>query len=104
MCCLETEGFDWPLTRLRAVLAPLSEVFGRNTIYIVSHLLYTVLFVALGRAPNIATVIVIRFLSGAFGSTGSTMVGGSLAGEHASSIPMRTAALMQQAHRHLAVS
>ncbi|PWN98487.1 MFS general substrate transporter [Tilletiopsis washingtonensis] len=80
-------GFSLP----PMVLAPLSEVFGRNTIYIVSHLLYTVLFVALGRAPNIATVIVIRFLSGAFGSTGSTMVGGSLADiwqSHERGLPM----------------
>jgi hypothetical protein len=31
------------------------------------------------RAPNITTVIVGRFLNGAFGSTGATMVGGSIA-------------------------
>ncbi|UZJ54056.1 hypothetical protein CBS101457_003376 [Exobasidium rhododendri] len=61
------------------VLAPLSEVFGRNPIYLVSHLLYTVLFIGVGFARNMPTVIILRFLSGAFGSTGSTMVGGTIA-------------------------
>ncbi|SJX65825.1 related to multidrug resistant protein [Sporisorium reilianum f. sp. reilianum] len=60
------------------VLAPLSEVFGRNPMYLVCHLCYTVLFVGLGRANDTATVIVLRFLQGAFGSTGSTMVGGTI--------------------------
>jgi hypothetical protein len=31
------------------------------------------------RAPNITTVIMGRFLCGVFGSTGSTMAGGSIA-------------------------
>lgn len=60
------------------VLAPLSEVFGRNPMYLVCHLCYTVLFLGLGFAKNIQTVIVLRFLQGAFGSTGSTMVGGTI--------------------------
>lgn len=55
------------------------QVFGRNPIYLVSHLLYTILFIGTGYARNISTVIVLRFLSGAFGSTGSTMVGGTIA-------------------------
>lgn len=33
----------------------------------------------LNRAPNIQTVIVGRFLQGAFASTGATMVGGTIA-------------------------
>ncbi|SPO41362.1 related to multidrug resistant protein [Pseudozyma flocculosa] len=61
------------------VLAPLSEVFGRNPIYLVCHLCYTVLFIGVGAAQNIQTVLICRFLSGAFGSTGSTMVGGTIA-------------------------
>ena len=61
------------------VLAPLSEVFGRNPMYLVCHLCYTVLFIGLGFANNTATVIILRFLQGAFGSTGSTMVGGTIA-------------------------
>ncbi len=46
--------------------------------YLVCHLFYTVLFVGLGFADNAATVIVLRFLQGAMGSTGSTMVGGTI--------------------------
>uniref|UniRef100_V5EXJ7 Synaptic vesicle transporter SVOP and related transporter n=2 Tax=Kalmanozyma brasiliensis (strain GHG001) TaxID=1365824 RepID=V5EXJ7_KALBG len=61
------------------VLAPLSEVFGRNPMYLVCHLCYTVLFVGLGFANNTATVIILRFLQGGMGSTGSTMVGGTIA-------------------------
>ena len=67
-------GFSLP----PLVLAPLSEVFGRNPMYLVCHLCYTVLFVGLGLAKNTPTMIVLRFLQGAFGSTGSTMVGGSI--------------------------
>ncbi|ETS64313.1 hypothetical protein PaG_01157 [Moesziomyces aphidis] len=61
------------------VLAPLSEVFGRNPMYLVCHLCYTILFVGLGFAKNLPTVIILRFLQGGFGSTGSTMVGGTIA-------------------------
>nr|CDI56200.1 related to multidrug resistant protein [Melanopsichium pennsylvanicum 4] len=67
-------GFSLP----PLILAPLSEVFGRNPIYLVCHLCYTVLFVGLGFAHNVSTVIILRFLQGMFGSTGSTMVGGSI--------------------------
>ncbi|KAN0063724.1 hypothetical protein ACQY0O_003774 [Thecaphora frezii] len=61
------------------VLAPLSEVFGRNAIYLVCHLCYTIMFIGVGAAQNIQTVLICRFLAGAFGSTGSTMVGGTIA-------------------------
>jgi MFS family permease len=61
------------------VLAPFSEVFGRNLIYIVTHLAYTVLFVGTGFSPNMTCMIILRFIQGGFGSTGSTMVGGTIA-------------------------
>lgn len=61
------------------ILAPFSEVFGRNPIYLFSHLFYTILFIGTGYAQNISTVLVLRFISGAMGSTGSTMVGGTIA-------------------------
>jgi MFS family permease len=78
------------------VTASLSEEFGRMPLYLVSaagfamtHLMIA-LYVAISssscsnilttfRAPNITTVIIGRFLNGAFGSTGATMVGGSVA-------------------------
>ncbi|PWY99052.1 MFS general substrate transporter [Testicularia cyperi] len=61
------------------VLAPLSEVIGRNPMYIVCHFIYTILFLGIGFAKNMPTVLVLRFLQGAAGSTGSTMVGGTVA-------------------------
>lgn len=68
-------GFSLP----PLVLAPLSEVFGRNTVYLVCHFCYTILFLGIGFADNISTVLICRFLQGAVGSTGSTMVGGTIA-------------------------
>ncbi|PWN52608.1 MFS general substrate transporter [Violaceomyces palustris] len=67
-------GFSLP----PLVLAPLSEVFGRNVMYLSCHLLYTILFLGVGFAQNIQTVLICRFLGGAMGSTGSTMVGGTI--------------------------
>lgn len=61
------------------LLAPFSEVYGRRNIFLISHFLYTIFFLCVGFADNIATVLVGRFLQGAFGSTGSTLTGGLLA-------------------------
>ncbi|GAO52258.1 hypothetical protein G7K_6339-t1 [Saitoella complicata NRRL Y-17804] len=61
------------------VLAPLSEVYGRNPVYIVSFLIYTVFFIECALSQNLATMLVGRFIQGCAGSTGSTMVGGTLA-------------------------
>lgn len=60
-------------------LAPLSEVYGRRWVLLVSHLAYTLFFFCVGFADNIATVLLGRFFGGAFGSTGSTLTGGLLA-------------------------
>lgn len=74
----------------------LSEEFGRFPIYIVTTFLFALMHVMTAlqvvprtilrgyayphcRAPNITTVIVGRFLSGSFGSTGATLVGGTIA-------------------------
>lgn len=65
----------------------LFQVYGRNSLYLITHFAYTMLFIGTGYARNISTVIVLRFLSGAFGSTGSTMVGGTIAGGCTSSLP-----------------
>ncbi|PWN21328.1 MFS general substrate transporter [Microstroma glucosiphilum] len=60
-------------------LAPFSEVFGRRNVYIASHLAYTLFFLCCGLAQNMTTMLLGRFFGGAFGSTGSTLVGGTLA-------------------------
>jgi hypothetical protein len=60
-------------------LAPFSEVYGRKSVYLASHLAYTLFFLCCGFAPNMTTMLLGRFFGGAFGSTGSTLVGGTLA-------------------------
>ncbi|KAH0836451.1 MFS general substrate transporter [Lanmaoa asiatica] len=55
----------------------LSEEFGRFRLYIVTAFLFVL--TQPDRAPNIQTVIVARFLCGSFGSTGATLVGGTIA-------------------------
>ncbi|CAD6899612.1 unnamed protein product [Tilletia controversa] len=67
-------GFSLP----PLVLAPFSEALGRKTIYVITHFLWGMLFLGVGFAQNIETVLILRFLQGAFGSTGSTMVGGTI--------------------------
>ncbi|KAK0534759.1 hypothetical protein OC842_002541 [Tilletia horrida] len=67
-------GFSLP----PLVLAPFSEALGRKTIYITTYIVWAVLFLGVGFAQNIETVLILRFLQGAFGSTGSTMVGGTI--------------------------
>ncbi|KAI9573833.1 major facilitator superfamily domain-containing protein [Boletus coccyginus] len=57
----------------------LSEEFGRFRLYILTTFLFMLMHVVMALAPNIQTVIVARFLSGSFGSTGATLVGGTIA-------------------------
>ncbi|KAJ8586462.1 MFS general substrate transporter [Rhizopogon salebrosus TDB-379] len=65
-------------------LAPLvtssfSEEFGRSPFYIVSSLMFMLTEVMIALAPNVQTVIVARLLGGVFGSTGTTLVAGTIA-------------------------
>ena len=80
------------------VTASFSEEFGRQPLYIVSGLGFLLMYLMIAlyglncillkikrltsslstRAKNIETIIVARFLQGAFGSTGATMVGGTI--------------------------
>ncbi|KAK7703155.1 hypothetical protein SLS57_011038 [Botryosphaeria dothidea] len=60
------------------MLAPLSEYFGRNPVYVWSWLLLVIFQIPLALAPNIATVIVCRLLQGFFGSAPLTNTGGTL--------------------------
>ncbi|TFY78557.1 hypothetical protein EWM64_g5454 [Hericium alpestre] len=59
--------------------ASLSEEFGRRYLYLVSAFGFMMFQLMTALSGNIQTVILARFLAGAFGSTGSTMVGGSIA-------------------------
>ncbi|KAK9894077.1 MFS general substrate transporter [Cystobasidium minutum MCA 4210] len=61
------------------VLAPISEVYGRNPMYFVSTILFTLCYLPIALANNLPLICVFRFLSGVTGSVGSTMVGGTIA-------------------------
>ncbi|KAJ7722401.1 MFS general substrate transporter [Mycena metata] len=56
-----------------------SEEFGRRPLYVVCIIGFTAMYVVQAKASNIQTVIAARFLSGAFGSTGGSMVSGTVA-------------------------
>lgn len=59
-------------------LAPLSEFYGRSPVYILTWFVLVVLQIGLALAPNIGTIIVIRFLAGFFGSAPLTNSGGTI--------------------------
>ncbi|KAF7309455.1 Drug transporter [Mycena indigotica] len=63
------------------VSSSFSEEFGRQPLYIVSAVGFTLMYLVIALAHNIRTVIAARFLQGAFGSTWATMcqVGGTIA-------------------------
>ncbi|KAG2159177.1 major facilitator superfamily domain-containing protein [Suillus bovinus] len=56
-----------------------SEECGRRPLYIASSVLFMLAEVMNALAPNIQVVIVSRMLQGVFGSTGASLVGGSIA-------------------------
>ncbi|KAJ5817209.1 hypothetical protein N7447_009442 [Penicillium robsamsonii] len=59
-----------------AIWAPLSELWGRQIIYFITYGLTTVFAGATIASPNIATLLVLRFLAGAFGSSAISNAGG----------------------------
>ncbi|KAF9461097.1 major facilitator superfamily domain-containing protein [Collybia nuda] len=60
------------------VTSAFSEEFGRQPLYIISTIGFALTHLMLALAPNIQIVIVARFLQGAFGSTGATLVAGTV--------------------------
>ncbi|KAI0831924.1 MFS general substrate transporter [Trametes gibbosa] len=61
------------------VSASFSEEFGRQPLYFFSGIGCLLMHLMIALSQNIQTVIIGRFFAGAFGSTGSTMVGGTIA-------------------------
>ncbi|KAK5167955.1 MFS siderochrome iron transporter 1 [Saxophila tyrrhenica] len=59
--------------------APLSELFGRQILYISTYAMLTAFNAGAAGGQNIATVTVLRFLAGAFGSSPLTNAGGVIA-------------------------
>ncbi|KAK8091375.1 uncharacterized protein PG998_015190 [Apiospora kogelbergensis] len=60
------------------IFAPLSEVYGRNPVYRTTLFLFVVFNLGCALSPNIAALLVFRFLCGFFGSPTVTNSGGSL--------------------------
>jgi MFS family permease len=59
------------------IWAPASEVFGRRNVFIVTYAVFTAFNAGLIGSMNIWTVIILRFFSGAFGSSPLTNAGTS---------------------------
>ena len=80
-----TTGFVIMLGLGPLALAPLSETFGRRAVYIWCFTIFTVLQVPTALAPNIESLIVIRTISGFFGSVGIANGGGTISDMYKSS-------------------
>ncbi|KDR67704.1 hypothetical protein GALMADRAFT_1073826 [Galerina marginata CBS 339.88] len=63
-----------------SLLAPsFSEEFGRLPLYYISAAMFLLMHLMIGLSQNIQTVVLSRFIQGAFGSSGTTMVAGTIA-------------------------
>jgi hypothetical protein len=56
------------------ILAPIGEEIGRRYVYLISYGIFFLFFLPIALARNIQTVLISRFICGAAGSVGSTMV------------------------------
>lgn len=61
------------------IWAPLSELYGRKSICVVSYTAYIAFSVAAACAPNITGLLVLRFFASAFGSSSLANTGGVIA-------------------------
>ena len=61
------------------IWAPLSEVYGRKVIFVISYTAYTAFSVAAACASNITGLLVLRFFASAFGSSSMTNTGAVIA-------------------------
>jgi multidrug resistance protein len=59
--------------------APLSELFGRQILYVITYGAFTAFNAGVAGSQNIATIIILRFMAGAFGSSPLTNAGGVIA-------------------------
>ncbi|KAJ5572389.1 MFS general substrate transporter [Penicillium sp. DV-2018c] len=61
------------------VLAPLSEIYGRNKIYNAGNVLFTICTACCGLSPNATSLLIFRLLSGVMGGAPLTNGGGTIA-------------------------
>lgn len=73
-----TTGFTVMLGFGPLILAPLSETFGRRTLYLSCFSVFTLLQIPTALSPNVETLIAMRVLSGAAGSVGIANGGGTI--------------------------
>ncbi|KAF5643833.1 major facilitator superfamily transporter [Fusarium sp. NRRL 52700] len=62
------------------IFGPLSEVYGRKYPLFVGYFVFAIFQIPVATAQNVQTVLVCRFLSGLFGSSPLSVVGGALVG------------------------
>ncbi|KDQ59492.1 hypothetical protein JAAARDRAFT_153379 [Jaapia argillacea MUCL 33604] len=60
------------------LFAPMSEMYGRRPIFLVTLSIFTLLHIGGALSPNIATLLACRLLSGIFGSSPLTNAGGAI--------------------------
>jgi MFS family permease len=60
------------------ILGPLSENYGRRTIYILFYILFAIWLIPCAVAPNIQTMLIARFLDGTSGSAFLSIAGGTI--------------------------
>ena len=60
------------------VVAPLSEIYGRNVVYRVGNVCYTALSAGCALTPNTSALFVLRLLSGGFGGAPLVVGGGTV--------------------------
>ena len=60
------------------VFAPASELIGRKPVYVYTSLLFVLFNIATALAPTYASLNILRFIAGTFGSTGPTLGSGSI--------------------------
>ncbi|KAJ5367167.1 MFS general substrate transporter [Penicillium brevicompactum] len=61
------------------ILAPLSEIHGRNVVYHVSNILFTIFTALCGLSPSIGALLAFRLMAGFFGGAPLTNGGGTIA-------------------------
>lgn len=59
--------------------APMSELYGRQKLFFITYMALTAFNAGAAGAPNMAALVVLRFLAGAFGSSPLTNAGGVIA-------------------------
>jgi MFS family permease len=74
-----TSGFVLGFVLGPFIWAPMSEIYGRRSLFIYTYIAFTLFNGLVCASQNLATVIVFRFLAGTFGASAMTNAGGVVA-------------------------